>query len=198
MLIGKPTFVSATQYCSHLAKFVAETHVSDLTGNALELNSAVSSVVEALQNARHNQKKAMVIGNGGSAAIAAHMQNDLAKSIKLRTLTFFDLSFYTAIANDRGIESVFEEPFRLFADPEDILFAISSSGRSENILRAVRQAKIKDCRVFTLSGFMHDNPLRQMGDINFYIPVEHYGMVELAHQILVHCITDLAACLPED
>ncbi len=89
---------------------------------------------------------------------------------------------------------MFEEPLRLFADPEDILFAISSSGRSENILRAVRQARIKNCRVFTLSGFRSENPLRQMGDINFYIPGEHYGMVELAHQILIHCITDLATC----
>ena len=194
MLIPKPSFVSATEYCKHLAKFVAATQISDLSGNSLELESAVSAVVVALEHARHNQGKAMVIGNGGSAAIAAHMQNDLAKSDKLRALTFFDLSLYTAIANDRGIESVFEEPLRLFADPEDILFAISSSGRSENILRAVRQARIKNCRVFTLSGFRSENPLRQMGDINFYIPVEHYGMVELAHQILIHCITDLATC----
>ena len=194
MLIPKPSFVSATEYCKHLAKFVAATQISDLAGSSLELEPAVSAVVAALEHARRNQRKAMVIGNGGSAAIAAHMQNDLAKSVKLRALTFFDLSLYTAIANDRGIESVFEEPLRLFADPEDILFAISSSGRSENILRAVRQARIKNCRVFTLSGFRSENPLRQMGDINFYIPVEHYGMVELAHQILIHCITDLATC----
>jgi len=198
MLSPKPSFVSVTEYCNHLAKFVTETQISDHTGNSLELESAISAVVVALEHARRNQSKAMVIGNGGSAAIAAHMQSDLAKSVKLRALTFFDLSFYTAIANDRGVESVFEEPLRLFAEPGDILFAISSSGRSENILRAVRQARIKHCRIFTLSGFGGENPLRQMGDINFYIPVEHYGMVELAHQVLVHCITDLATCPAEE
>jgi D-sedoheptulose 7-phosphate isomerase len=195
MLSSKPSFVSATDYCNHLANFVAETQVSDLAGSPLEFESAVSAVVAAVEYARRNQRKAMVIGNGGSASIAAHMQNDLAKSVKLRAMTFFDLSLYTAIANDRGVESVFEEPLQLFADPEDILFAISSSGRSENVLRAVQQARIKHCRVFTLSGFGSENPLRRMGDINFYIPVEHYGMVELAHQILIHCITDLATSL---
>jgi D-sedoheptulose 7-phosphate isomerase len=181
-----------------LANFVAETQVSDLAGSPLEFESAVSAVVAAVEYARRNQRKAMVIGNGGSAAIAAHMQNDLAKSVKLRAVTFFDLSLNTAIANDQGVESVFEEPLRLFADPEDILFAISSSGRSENVLRAVRQARIKGCRVFTLSGFGGENPLRRMGDVNFYVPVEHYGMVELAHQILVHCITDLATSRLKD
>ena len=134
MLSPKLSFVSANEYCGHLAKFVAATRISDLAGSSLEFEPAVSAVVAALEHARRNQRKAMVIGNGGSAAIAAHMQNDLAKSVKLRALTFFDLSLYTAIANDRGIESVFEEPLRLFADPEDILFAISSSGRVEKVL----------------------------------------------------------------
>src|SRR5215510_10068646 len=136
MLNPKLSFVSATEYCNRLARLVAEIETSDHSGHPLELDQAVSSVVTTLGKAKRSQNKAMVIGNGGSAAIAAHMQSDLAKSLKVRALTFFDLSFFTATANDLGVELVFEEPIRLFAEPEDILFAISSSGRSENILSA--------------------------------------------------------------
>ena len=198
MVSPKPSFACATEYCNHLVKTLAETQISDHAGNSLELDSAVSSVVATLKEARNGRSKAMVIGNGGSAAIAAHMQCDLAKGLKVRALTFFDLSFFTATANDLGVELVFEEPVRLFAEPGDMLFAISSSGQSENIVRAARQARAQACQVVTFSGFASDNPLRSMGQINFYVPVKHYGMVELAHQMLIHCITDLAMCRAED
>lgn len=192
----KLSFASARDYCSRLASFVAEMQVTDRMRNRLDFEAAVSHVLAELETARQNQQKVMVVGNGGSAAIATHMQNDLNKTVRVRALTFYDISFYTALANDEGVETVFEQPVRLFAERGDIFIAISSSGRSENILRAVREARTRNCKIITLSGFKSDNPLRQMGDINFYVPVQHYGMVELAHQVLVHCITDLAMNSP--
>ena len=71
----------------------------------------------------------------------------------------------------------------------DILFAISSSGRSPNILSACNAAAL-GCNIITFSGFSPENPLRRLGNINFYVPSDHYGFVELAHQILIHCILD--------
>lgn len=192
---AKLSFSSGRDYCAQLASFIGETQITTQEGNVLEFNPAVSWVVAKLQATRQNQKKIMIIGNGGSAAIATHLQNDLCKVLKIRAQAFYDTALYSAIANDEGVEAVFEHPIQLFAESGDSLFAISSSGRSQNILRAAQQARQKNCSIVTLSGFKPDNPLRKMGDINFYVPTQHYGMVELAHQVLVHCFTDLAMIL---
>ena len=78
---------------------------------------------------------------------------------------------------------------------DDLLVAISSSGRSENILNACRVAEEKRGRVITLSGFSSKNPLRGMGDLNFWIDAKDYGLVETAHFFLLHTIIDsLSSC----
>jgi D-sedoheptulose 7-phosphate isomerase len=85
---------------------------------------------------------------------------------------------------------VFEKPIEMFADKGDILLAISSSGTSENILRGVPAAKISQCKVITFSGFSNENPLKSMGDYNFYIASPSYGPVEIIHLALCHSICD--------
>ena len=78
----------------------------------------------------------------------------------------------------------------MYADKDDIVCAISSSGRSENILRGVRAAQNQGCQIISLSGFDPDNPLRAMGHMNFYVPVHSYGPVEVIHHSICHCILD--------
>ena len=134
----------------------------------------------------------MLIGNGGSAAIASHMQNDLCKAVGVRAMVFNEPSLLTALSNDHGYGCVFERPTELWADNGDLLLAISSSGQSENILRAVRASVAQGCQVITFSGFGADNPLRRMGHLNFYVPSQVYGYVELVHSTLAHFLTDCA------
>ena len=105
-------------------------------------------------------------------------------------MAFTDSSLLTCVGNDYGYERLFEKPIEMFADQGDILVAISSSGRSQNILNGVNAARKKDCSVITLSGFSADNPLRTLGDINFYVPAEAYGPVEILHHSICHCILD--------
>lgn len=136
-------------------------------------------------------KRLMVIGNGGSAAIAAHALEDYTNMGGLKTIDFYSPALLTCIANDYGYENVFSRPIEIFAEKNDMLFAISSSGKSPNILKACQTAHEKGCRVYTFSGFEPDNPLRSQGHINFYVPSTHYGFIESAHQILIHCILDL-------
>jgi D-sedoheptulose 7-phosphate isomerase len=76
--------------------------------------------------------------------------------------------------------------------PGDVLIAISSSGNSPNILRGVQAARQTDMYVITLSGFSPDNKLRCMGDVNFYIPDDRYGFVEIAHLTVCHAILDMS------
>jgi D-sedoheptulose 7-phosphate isomerase len=180
-----------SDYCRQLCHLITGIESTDAEGSLLNFDVAVNSVVDRIRAAQRDGNKIMVIGNGGSASIASHMQNDLCKSGGVRAQVFYDVPLYSAIANDHSVAAVFEHPVRLFSEANDVLCAISSSGKSENILRAVSAARAHGCTVITLSGFAADNPLRKMGDTNFYVAAQHYGMVELTHQVLVHCFTDL-------
>ena len=134
----------------------------------------------------------MIVGNGGSAAIASHIHNDLCKSVGMRAMVFNETPLLTAFSNDLSYTVAFENLINLWADNGDMLIAISSSGKSENILRAAKVALVKGSTVITLSGFKHDNPLRHMGQVNFFVPSGEYGYVELIHSILAHYISDAA------
>ena len=134
--------------------------------------------------------KVMVVGNGGSAAIASHLQTDLVHGLGVRALVFTEPSTLTAQANDHGYQHAFRNLTSLWAEPGDLLVAISSSGSSENILSACRAARSKGARLLTFSGFGPGNPLRSLGDLNFYVASSEYGAVESAHAVLIHHLTD--------
>lgn len=130
------------------------------------------------------------IGNGGSAAIASHMAADYTKNAKRRAMCFNDPALVTCLANDLGYGSGFSFPIKQFGRPEDMLFAISSSGRSINIINAVHAAEAIGMTIITLSGFDADNLLQRMGNVNFYIPSHKYGVVETCHLAICHMILD--------
>jgi D-sedoheptulose 7-phosphate isomerase len=134
--------------------------------------------------------KIYFVGNGGSAGICSHMAADWLKNGHFRAMCFNDPALLTCLSNDLGYGSVFSEPLKIFGERNDVLFAISSSGQSINIINAVHAAKLIDMKVITLSGFAPDNPLRTMGDINFYVPSHKYGTVEIAHLSICHAILD--------
>lgn len=133
-----------------------------------------------------------VIGNGGSSAIASHFCTDLLRTLEIPAATFSDASNLTCFANDFGYENVYKLPLLRNLRENDLLVAISSSGKSENILNAVQVASEKKVPVVTLSGFAHDNPLRNLGDLNFWIDSSDYGLVETAHFFLLHTVIDTA------
>ncbi|MBF0515709.1 MAG: SIS domain-containing protein [Nitrospirae bacterium] len=159
-------------------------------GGILEFPAAIESACTCIYALIASECKLMFVGNGGSAAIGSHMATDFCRNRRIRALTFNEGTMLTCMGNDFGYEHVFAKPIELFARKGDCLIAISSSGQSKNILNAVRAARAKDCNVITLSGFKKDNPLRAAGDINFYVPVEHYGYVEIIHQYICHALID--------
>ena len=124
------------------------------------------------------------------AAIAGHIHNDLTKIVNVRASVFHETSILMALANDDGFETVFERQIRMWAETGDLLIAISSAGRSPNILRGVTAARDAGSHVVTMSGFAPDNPVRAMGHLNFYVPSRAYGFVEMSHHVIAHCITD--------
>ena len=182
-------------YLNRLNETLLSTQASGRDGSPLELDDAANQTIDYWRNAKESGGKILLVGNGGSAAIASHMQNDLCKSGNLQALVFTEQPLLTAYSNDNGYESAYESLVRLWAGPNDVLVAISSSGSSENILRACRVVDEMDGRIITLSAFASDNPLRSMGDVNFYVGADSYGIVETAHAALGHYLTDSLAGL---
>ncbi len=156
--------------------------------NQIQTDEAkVKSAIEVILSA----KKVIFIGNGASAAIASHMAADYSKNGKIPAITFNDSALLTCVSNDCGYQNVFKKPIELFAEQGDVLIAISSSGKSENIINGAEAAKSKGCKVITLSGFSADNPLSKLGDINFYVPSDKYSHVEIIHHSICHYMLDI-------
>jgi D-sedoheptulose 7-phosphate isomerase len=191
-------------YFRELARAIEQVDCTGPLGEALPRGEAYDLALEISLAATARGNKLMFIGNGGSAAIASHMAIDFSKNGGMPAICFNDGAALTCLGNDYGYEEVFARQLGFLARPGDVLYAISSSGRSANILRAVEQARRMDCGVITMSGFRPDNPLRSMGDINFHVSLEEYGIVEVAHTALIHAVVDLkierakqASVLPE-
>lgn len=178
------------KYFTVLSRCLADTIVTSESGKLLELDHAVNSVMTQFCNAHASGNKLIFVGNGGSAAIASHMATDYSKNGGVRSVALNDSSMLTCLGNDLGYDQVFAKQIELHARSGDLVIAISSSGRSPNMLNAVGAARDAQCSVMTLSGFSPENPLRKLGDINFYIASNRYGFVEIGHLTLCHAILD--------
>jgi D-sedoheptulose 7-phosphate isomerase len=179
------------QYFDTLAHLLREAEVTDRASRTLSLSEGCDWVRKAAHETHDAGNKIIFIGNGGSAGIASHLAIDFSKNGGLRSLAFNDPSALTCLGNDLGYENVFAKQLEFHARPGDLLIAISSSGRSPNILAAVKMARARDCRVATFSGFTEENELRRTGDVNFYVRSREYGFVEVAHLALCHAVLDI-------
>ena len=112
-----------------------------------------------LQKASISGGKAIFVGNGGSAAMASHLSVDLTKAAGIRAINFNEADLLTCFANDYGYEHWVARALEAYADKNDVVVLISSSGKSPNILNGVAQARRMELPVITLSGFGGDNPL---------------------------------------
>lgn len=163
-------------------------------------SDAVEKVCEQVLHATENGRQIFVIGNGGSAAVAEHLCCDWTKGtncsgypvISSRSLTS-NVALYSAIANDYGFDHVFDTQLDFFAGQGDVLIAISSSGNSPNVLNAVVRAKELGVFVAGFSGFS-GGKLADMADASVYVATNNYGIVEDAHQAVMHIIAQFIAC----
>lgn len=156
-----------------------------------DATDVINNIISLLIETKKSGAKVMWIGNGGSAAISSHGAIDYWRTAEIKSICFNDGALLSCIGNDFGYASVFQKPIELFAEPGDVLVAISSSGQSENIINGVKAAREKGCTIISLSGFLPGNHLRQLGDFNFYAPSKHYGHVELVHSFICHSFLDL-------
>jgi D-sedoheptulose 7-phosphate isomerase len=176
---------------AELARILGQLRFSDESGTALPADEGFNRWRKLTLDLRDRRGTVYLIGNGASASMASHFAADLAKNARLSTQVFSDLSLLTAISNDMGYDHVFAEPLRRRGQKIDMLVAISSSGKSPNILSAVEIARELGITVVTLSGMSPTNPLQSRGALNLYVPADSYSMAESCHAAALHWWIDL-------
>jgi D-sedoheptulose 7-phosphate isomerase len=174
--------------------YLAEYRKSLITSiDAIDLTK-VQKVHEALASARANHKTIFTCGNGGSAATASHFATDLLKGAsyekdsRFRVIALTDAtSTISAYSNDVGYEVVYEEQLRNFLSPGDLVIAISGSGNSENVVRALAYANSNNAQTIAFTG-RDGGRLGPIADIEVNVPEQHMGRIEDAHMALCHML----------
>ena len=182
------SFIS--KHIDSFSKATSSSSATNQAGQPLSLVAGIRNSIEMITSADSMGNTIYFIGNGGSASICSHMAVDFWKTAGIKAQAFTDPSMLTCIGNDYGYSQIFQKPLEMFITRNDILIAISSSGKSENILNGVKAARSNGALVITMSGFAAGNPLSMLGDINFYVPYSHYGIVEVTHALFCHSILD--------
>jgi len=135
--------------------------------------------------------KILIFGNGGSAAIASHVSVDLTKNARIRTVNFNEADLITCFSNDYGYEKWVEKAVDFYADKNDTLVLISSSGKSKNMINACKAAKKKKIKIISLTGHTKNNPLFQISDLSLWVESKAYNFVENTHQVWLLTVCDL-------
>jgi D-sedoheptulose 7-phosphate isomerase len=150
-------------------------------------------IVKILIKIKKNKKKVILVGNGGSAAMASHVSVDLTKICKIRAINFNEADLLTCFANDYGYENWVKKALSFYADKGDLLICISSSGESKNIINGAKFAKKFGCKVVTLTGFDKSNKVRNIGHVNLWLESKNYNLIEMTHHIWLLSIVDFIA-----
>ena len=176
-------------------KNFVEKYLEDFSSLVKPNDQIVEKIISArdiLVQAKKNSAKIMIFGNGGSAAIASHVSVDLTKNANIRSVNFNEADLITCFANDYGYERWIEKAIHFYADNNDVLILISSSGKSLNMINACKAARNKKVsKIITFTGHDNNNPLSKLGDINFWINSKAYNFVENTHQVWLLTIVDL-------
>jgi D-sedoheptulose 7-phosphate isomerase len=159
----------------------------------------VQALIEAIVSAYQDDRFVFIMGNGGSGANASHLCEDLGKGTlsdfegqkRLKVVSLTDnTSYILAWANDEGYERIFVEQLRNLAQPGALVIAISGSGNSPNVLRAVEYASANAMTSFAITGY-DGGRLAQIADHNLHVPSANMGAVEAVHSVLFHYLVDV-------
>jgi D-sedoheptulose 7-phosphate isomerase len=159
----------------------------------------IEALVDAIADAYRNDRFIFIIGNGGSGANASHLCEDLGKGTltdfesqrRMKVMSLTDNTPYIlALANDIGYEAIFVEQLRCYASAGDLLVAISGSGNSPNVVRAVEWAEANGLATFGVTGY-DGGRLRQVARAGLHVPCDNMGTVEAVHSVVFHYLVDV-------
>lgn len=163
-----------------------------LLSNFDEVKKKLILVKKNFLQIKKNKKKIIIFGNGGSAAISSHFSVDMTKNANIRCINFNEPDLITCFSNDFGYDNWLSNSIKFYGDKGDILIAISSSGKSKNIINGCAAAKKKKfSKIITLTGYSINNPVMKKGDINLWINSKAYNFIENIHQFWLLLLVDL-------
>ena len=173
-------------------------YINDEIETLEKLNvDAISEVMDVMVQAFENGNTIFVFGNGGSSATASHFQNDFNKGVSEHTQKKFNFQCLNdniptimAVANDIGFEEIFRFQLKGHIKPGDLVFAISGSGNSKNVLNAVTYAKEQGNKVVAITGY-DGGKLDKMADYHLHAPVMSMQITEDIHMIFDHMIMSI-------
>ncbi|MBM4158757.1 MAG: SIS domain-containing protein [Ignavibacteria bacterium] len=154
----------------------------------------VMNMINEILRVYKNDNQIFIIGNGGSAAKASHLAQDLSKGTipdinkekRIRALSLTDnVPFITAVANDENYENIFYIQLKTFAKRGDCLISISGSGNSPNVIKAAEYAISKGIKTIGITGF-DGGKLKKLCDISVHVPLNEMAMVESVHSVILH------------
>ena len=158
---------------------------------AVDMRPQMIQLKDLLKKTHAAGNKIIIAGNGGSAAIASHSAVDLTKTAGIRCVNFNEADLITCFANDYGYERWVEKALEFYADQGDLVILISSSGKSPNMVNAGQYACARGLTLVTFTGFSENNPLRMLGQLNFWVESQTYNIIEMTHQIWLLSVCDL-------
>jgi D-sedoheptulose 7-phosphate isomerase len=161
-----------------------------------KLSSEIEKSANLIIDAFKKGKKLLICGNGGSAADSQHFAAEMVgrykkdrRGLPAIALTT-DTSIITAVANDYGFDAIFEKQVEALGEKGDILFAISTSGNSPNVLKAMEKAKTKGMNVIGLSG-KNGGKMKGLCDIDLIVPSSNTPRIQESHITMIHIICEL-------
>ena len=159
------------------------------------INNEISSKIEKLYtlilNLKKKNKKIIIVGNGGSAAIASHFSVDMTKNGGVRCINFNESDLLTCFANDYGYENWVKQALKFYCDKGDLVILISASGNSRNMINAAKYIKKNNNKLITFTGFKGKNLLSKYGNIKFNVDSKEYNFIENAHQYWLLTLVDI-------
>lgn len=173
------------EYCAYLNTSLEKV-------SQLEIDNFIELIIQSYTD----ERMVFVIGNGGSAANASHFAQDLAKGTRstleqtkrIKALSLTDnLPFITALGNDDGYDTIFEQQLRTYAKAKDVVIAISGSGNSPNIIKAVEWANKSGLTTIGITGF-DGGKLKNIVKCSVHVPLDDMCTSEGIHSIMMHYI----------
>lgn len=178
--------------------FKLSDYFSELSQLLIGNEGTQNKLIEVSKIFKETKKnKIIIIGNGGSAAIASHVSVDLSKNAHIKAINFNEADLITCLANDYGHENWMKEALRIYCENDDIVVLISSSGNSNNICNAATYCIENKIKLITFSGMDFENKLNQInknGNV-FWLDSYAYNHIEMVHQGWLLAIVDM--CIGE-
>lgn len=159
-------------------------YLKNLSTNLFSLDiEKFSLLIKKFKKIKQVRKKIILIGNGGSAAMASHVSVDLTKLCEIRAINFNEADLITCFTNDYGHDNWMKEAVKKYSDKGDLVILISSSGNSKNHIVCGNYCKKNKIELITLTGFNGNNKLSKLGDINLVANSRNYNIIEMIHHV---------------